>query len=219
MKNPNWLSLEEVIKINEKVVERSSEPHFVRDRGLLDSALARPQNAHAYGETDTFQLAASYAEGIARNHAFGQGNKRTAFEAADIFLFRNGYNLQAEKHPEHTEMMEKLGQGHISREDAAKHFRDHSNSLRQSKQRSSSDEAPEKSIGDNPVKERSNKNTPDRSKSREGSVWNKGTDQSIWNKDKDQSVWDKGKTNKPTDPNERTPDRSQSKGHKRTPPR
>lgn len=63
----------------------------VRDHGLLDSALARPLNLHAYeGEADLCRLAAAYAGGIVRNHPFADGNKRTAFIAAVVFLETNG---------------------------------------------------------------------------------------------------------------------------------
>ena len=68
--------------------------HGLRDAALLESALARPKNQHGYGEKDTFQLAASYAEGISRNHAFVDGNKRTAFYVAADFLEQHGYQLQ-----------------------------------------------------------------------------------------------------------------------------
>ena len=60
--------------------------HGIRDVALLESALARPQNQYVYGETDSFQLAASYAEAIACNHAFVDGNKRIAFSVAGDFL-------------------------------------------------------------------------------------------------------------------------------------
>jgi death-on-curing protein len=69
----------------------------VRDAGLLESALARPLNRHAYGETDLFTLAAAYTFGIARNHPFVDGNKRTAFLAAFIFLRINGLHLVADE--------------------------------------------------------------------------------------------------------------------------
>lgn len=62
----------------------------MRDENLLESALARPQQLLAYGSPDLFQMAAAYAFGIARNHPFVDGNKRTAFMAAYIFLVRNG---------------------------------------------------------------------------------------------------------------------------------
>lgn len=66
-----------------------------RDSGLLDSALARPQNAVAYGEPDAAALAAAYAFGIARNHPFVDGNKRTALVVCETFLNLNGYALNA----------------------------------------------------------------------------------------------------------------------------
>ena len=72
--------------IHEAVIEIGDGAHGLRDAALLDSALARLQNQHAYGEIDTFQLAACYAEGILRNHAFVDGNKRTAFYVAADFL-------------------------------------------------------------------------------------------------------------------------------------
>ena len=67
----------------------------VRDLSLLLSALARPQNLAAYGNPDIADLAASYAVGIARNHAFLDGNKRTAWVVAETFLLKNGYKLIA----------------------------------------------------------------------------------------------------------------------------
>jgi len=67
----------------------------VRDEGLLDSAMARPRNAAAYGEPDAAELAAAYAFGIARNHPFVDGNKRTAAVVSETFLALNGYRLEA----------------------------------------------------------------------------------------------------------------------------
>lgn len=74
-------------------MEESGERHFLRDRGLLESALARPQNAFAYGEEDILVLAVRLLAGIAQAHAFEQGNKRTAFEAMWHFLRLNGFDL------------------------------------------------------------------------------------------------------------------------------
>lgn len=65
----------------------------VRDSGLLASALARPRNLAAYGVPDAFDLAAAYAFGLARNHPFIDGNKRTAFVCAELFLALNGQEL------------------------------------------------------------------------------------------------------------------------------
>ena len=126
MIEPKWITREQVEYIHEGVIEIGGGSHGLRDDALLESALARPQNQYAYGETDTFQLAASYAEGISRNHAFVDGNKRTAFYAASDFLEQNGYELQAVKGHEHAEMMEKLGQGKITREEASQHLKEYS---------------------------------------------------------------------------------------------
>lgn len=69
----------------------------MRDSGLLNSALARPLNLHAHGESDRCTLAASYAFGIVRNHPFVDGNKRTAFLTAYVFLRLNGLDLVADE--------------------------------------------------------------------------------------------------------------------------
>lgn len=87
---PQWLPVEAVTEINKAAVEITGEPHFVRDPGLLESALARPQNAFAYGEDDLVVLAVRLMAGIAQSHAFEQGNKRTAFIAMVQFLIENG---------------------------------------------------------------------------------------------------------------------------------
>ena len=70
MSEPRWLSRADVEALHTMAIERDGGSHGLRDANLLESALARPQNLYAYGEQDRFQLAASYAEGIARNHAF-----------------------------------------------------------------------------------------------------------------------------------------------------
>ena len=90
---PAWLPIEAVIEHNRFEVEETGERHFLRDRGLLESALARPKNFFAFGEEDIVVLAVALMAGIARAHAFEQGNKRTAFEAMWHFLRLNGYNL------------------------------------------------------------------------------------------------------------------------------
>ena len=90
---PRWLPIEAVIEHNRFEVEETGERHFLRDRGLLESALARPQNFFAFGEEDLHALAVVLIAGIARAHAFEQGNKRTAFEAMWHFLRLNGYDL------------------------------------------------------------------------------------------------------------------------------
>ena len=129
MSEPRWISRQDVEFIHDGVIEIGGGARGLRDPSLLESALARPQNLYAYGETDTFHLAASYAEAISRNHAFIDGNKRTAFQTAYQFLKDNGHQLIKARGVEHAEMMEQLGQGKITREDAANHLRTHSQQL------------------------------------------------------------------------------------------
>lgn len=85
-----WLPTKTVLRIHEEQIRDHGGGSGVRDAGLLESAIARPQNLAAYGEPDLAELAAAYAFGIARNHPFVDGNKRTAFVTAGAFLVRNG---------------------------------------------------------------------------------------------------------------------------------
>jgi len=78
----------------EQLAEHGGAPG-VRDVGLFESALARPRNLSAYGDPDAAALAAAYGHGLARNHPFIDGNKRTAFVAVELFLALNGLELQA----------------------------------------------------------------------------------------------------------------------------
>ena len=92
---PIWLTDSQVIGINQRLVAGSDEPHFLRDAGLLSSAVARPKNRWAYSDRDIVSLAGSLLLGIGRNHPFEQGNKRTAMAAASVFLRLNGYSFVA----------------------------------------------------------------------------------------------------------------------------
>ena len=95
MTEPVWLSAETVIFINERVVTRTGEPFLLRDLGLLESALAKPQNEFYYRDVeDVASLATTLLFGIARNHPFTQGNKRTGFLSAVDFLEINGYMVE-----------------------------------------------------------------------------------------------------------------------------
>ena len=97
MIEPLWLSAETVIYINERVVTRTGEPFLLRDRGLLESALAKPQNEFYYRNVeDVASLATTLLFGIARNHPFAQGNKRTGFLSAIDFLEINGYTIDVD---------------------------------------------------------------------------------------------------------------------------
>ena len=90
---PRWLPIEAVINYNRLEAEATGEPHFLRDRGPLESALARPRNFFGFGEEDIVVLAVVLMAGVAQAHAFEQANKRTAFEAMWHFLRQNGYDL------------------------------------------------------------------------------------------------------------------------------
>ncbi|HEV8367303.1 MAG TPA: type II toxin-antitoxin system death-on-curing family toxin [Pyrinomonadaceae bacterium] len=92
-----WLLEETVIAIHQRQISEHGGSERLRDEGLLASALARPQNVLAYAQPppDLAVLAAAYAYGIARNHPFVDGNKRTALVAARTFLLLNGVNLEA----------------------------------------------------------------------------------------------------------------------------
>ncbi len=129
MSEPKWLVRKEIEMIHSHVIDAAGGSHGLRDANLLESAIARPLNHYAYGEDDIFQLAASYAEGIARNHAFVDGNKRTAWTAADVFLRKNGYAIEAREDDQHVTMMEAFGQGQISREEAGIYLQDNSRQL------------------------------------------------------------------------------------------
>jgi death-on-curing protein len=85
-----WLSRQLILAIHDEQLAEHGGATGVRDEGLLDSALARPLNRAGYGEPDTAELAAVYAIGIARNHPFLDGNKRTAYVALETFLALNG---------------------------------------------------------------------------------------------------------------------------------
>ena len=91
-----WVADSVVLAIHEAQLAEHGGIVGIRDEGLLSSALARPLSLHAYGEKpDAASLAAAYAFGIARNHPFLDGNKRTAFVVMELFLNLNGWNLNA----------------------------------------------------------------------------------------------------------------------------
>ncbi len=95
MNRPRWLPKALILAVHDRQLAEHGGPAGVRDEGLLESALARPQNLHACGAADAAALAAAYAFGIVRNHPFIDGNKRTAFVACELFLAANGVTLDA----------------------------------------------------------------------------------------------------------------------------
>lgn len=95
MKEPQWVLRETVLALQERLLAEFGGLSGVRDAGLLDSALARPQHLSAYGKPSLFHLAAAYAFGLVRNHPFLDGNKRIGFTAAVLFLELNGQRFTA----------------------------------------------------------------------------------------------------------------------------
>jgi death-on-curing protein len=114
---PVWLPIEAVIEHNRLEVAETGEMHFLRGRGLLEGALARPQNAFAYGEEDVLALAVRLLAGIAQAHAFEQGNKRTAFEAMWHFLRLDGYDLRIDDSQQWAAPVISLIEHHSTEED------------------------------------------------------------------------------------------------------
>ena len=90
-----WLREDVVIALHDEQIAEHGGSLGIRDRGLLSSALARPQNQVAYGKPSVFNLAAAYAFGVIQNHPFVDGNKRAGFLAAYVFLDLNGWELAA----------------------------------------------------------------------------------------------------------------------------
>ena len=90
-----WIDKRALLLLHNETLAEHGGAAGIRDEGLLDSALARPLNLAAYGEPDFADLAASYGFGLAKNHAFIDGNKRAAFLAVGLFLALNGYRLKA----------------------------------------------------------------------------------------------------------------------------
>jgi death-on-curing protein len=95
MREPRWVSAAVVLAVQEELLARFGGIEGLRDEGLLDSALNRPQHLFHYGTPSLFELAAEYAFGIVKNHPFLDGNKRAGFMAAYVFLGANGQELKA----------------------------------------------------------------------------------------------------------------------------
>lgn len=90
-----WLDNAVLMAVHDEQLAEHGGIAGVRDEGMFLSAMSRAQNLAAYGEPDFAELAAAYGVGIAKNHPFLDGNKRTAFVAVELFLMLNGYSLKA----------------------------------------------------------------------------------------------------------------------------
>jgi death on curing protein len=90
-----WIDTAVIHAVHDEQLQEHGGSSGLRDEGLLESALARPQQLAAYGQPDASALAAAYGFGLAKNHPFIDGNKRTAFVAVELFLALNGFNFNA----------------------------------------------------------------------------------------------------------------------------
>ena len=118
-----WVESEVALAAHRNQLVEHGGGDGVRDHGLFSSAMARPQNLVAYGDPDASALAASYAFGIARNHPFNDGNKRTAAVVSETFLILNGFGLETND-AEVVVVFEALAAGDLTEEELADWFRE-----------------------------------------------------------------------------------------------
>jgi death on curing protein len=119
---PVWLDATDALAIHDRQLAEHGGGVGVRDIGLLESALGRSINRWAYGEDDPAALAAAYAFGVARNHPFIDGNKRTAWVLARLFLALNGHELAFTPEDAIATVLA-LAAGELSEEELADWFR------------------------------------------------------------------------------------------------
>lgn len=119
-----WVDLAVVLAIHDQQLAEHGGVAGVRDVALLESALARPAQLAAYGDPDVFDLAAAYAFGIARDHPFVDGNKRTAYVVTMLFLRLHGVRIDAPG-PERVILFERLGKGDVPQDVMAGWLRAH----------------------------------------------------------------------------------------------
>lgn len=123
--NWRWIDRRLLVTLHDESLAEHGGASGLRDAGLLESALARPLNLVAYGDPDVADLAAAYAVGLAKNHAFVDGNKRAAFIAVGLFLRLNGHRLTASQ-ADATVTMLGVAAGEINEPDLAQWLRTHS---------------------------------------------------------------------------------------------
>lgn len=117
-REPVWVNQQVALAVHDRQLAEHGGAAGVRDEGGLGSALARPRNRWEYGEDELAVIAAAYAFGIARNHPFVDGNKRTAWVIANLFLLLNGGALKFEERDAIT-TVERLAAGELSEDELA----------------------------------------------------------------------------------------------------
>jgi death-on-curing protein len=120
-KEPLWITYDQAIAIHSRQLRRFGGAPGLRDEGMLRSALERPINS--YEQSDMAEFAAAYAFGLAKNHAFVDGNKRTAFMAMMVFLLKNGVAFGPEP-AQSTSIILSLAAGEVSEESLTRWIRD-----------------------------------------------------------------------------------------------
>jgi death-on-curing protein len=120
---PKWLTYDQVIAIHSRQLRRFGGAAGLRDDVLLRSAIERPINKWHYEQSELPELAAAYAFGLAKNHAFVDGNKRIAFMSMMTFLRKNGVRFAPEQ-AHATSMIMSLAAGEVSEESLARWIRD-----------------------------------------------------------------------------------------------
>lgn len=129
MIEPEWLDEQTALAIHNRQLAEHGGGTGVRDMGLLQSALSRPQNAFHYNQVVSLtRLAAAYAYGIAKNHPFVDGNKRTAYVVARTFLVVNGYDIKAAPEEKYITVL-KLAEGNLTEEELAAWLESKANKL------------------------------------------------------------------------------------------
>ncbi len=121
---PRFLSVDVALTVHDRQLAEHGGLAGIKDIGLLESALTRPVNKHGYGEQDPCALAAAYAFGIARNHPFADGNKRTAWVMARLFLRLNAVVIAFDK-ADAIRTMLALASGNMEEDVLANWFRSH----------------------------------------------------------------------------------------------
>jgi death-on-curing protein len=120
---PTWVTYEQVIALHSRQLRRFGGAPGLRDDGLLRSALERPNNKWHYEQAGLPELAAAYAYGLAKNHAFVDGNKRIAFMSVMTFLRKNGVRFAPDR-AQSTSIILSLAAGEVSEESFARWIRD-----------------------------------------------------------------------------------------------
>jgi death-on-curing protein len=124
MQEPEWVSKAVVLALHEEQLAEHGGSPGLRDEGLLESALGKPQNLLSYGQPDLADLAAAYAVGLAKNHAFVDGNKRVSNVVTLTFLLLNGSDLKTDD-TEQVRVWLAIADGTMSEERVASWIREH----------------------------------------------------------------------------------------------